>query len=310
MLVPAISFAADSVDTASGNTATSATTAMAPTLSLQGRIDGNYKTVFHWNKLDGNIGSDIVQSYILLLSYTGEPSYPNNNGEQVFTVDSNKTDTVDWHAKNGSNYYKLCAITQNNATYCSQVVKIVMDGNGRPVYDVNYKPPMNPSGSGMTTMMPPPPPYGSGMMASYPYGSGTFRGDMNTLRQNYQGQMQGIRQERQDDVNRIRQENSGAVNGMRQDMQSMKPMLTNLTADQKTKLDYLRTSLEAELKTLRESITKDNITDVKTKADALKTTYLAKAAEIAPNTPELQKIIEERFAIFAQNQFTTRENMQ
>ncbi len=93
---------------------------------------------------------------------------------------------------------------------------------------------------------------------------------------------------------------------VRSDMNDLKAKL-NITDEQKAKLDELRKTLESEIKTLRESITKDNIEDVKTKAETLKTTYLAKFEEIAPGVVELQKMIEDRFNIFNQNQFISRE---
>lgn len=78
-----------------------------------------------------------------------------------------------------------------------------------------------------------------------------------------------------------------------------------LTQEQKTQLEYLKKSLEEQIKTLRESITPENLEEVKAKAEELKTTFLAKAEALG--IPEVKKMIEERFKIFFENNFTKRE---
>jgi hypothetical protein len=69
-------------------------------------------------------------------------------------------------------------------------------------------------------------------------------------------------------------------------------------------------SLEAQLKTIRESITKDNIDEMKQKALDLQAIYVAKIAEVFPDrAADLKKMIDYRFTIFFNNQFKIREDV-
>lgn len=79
--------------------------------------------------------------------------------------------------------------------------------------------------------------------------------------------------------------------------------------EQKKKVWEIIKSLESELKTIRESITKENIEEMKIKAEELKATYLAKVSEAFPNVDEAKKVIENRFKIFFNNQFNVREQV-
>ncbi len=82
------------------------------------------------------------------------------------------------------------------------------------------------------------------------------------------------------------------------------------TSEDRTKIDYIMKSLEAELKTIRESITKDNIDEMKQKALDLQATYVAKIAEVFPDrAADLKKMIDYRFTIFFNNQFKIREDV-
>lgn len=82
------------------------------------------------------------------------------------------------------------------------------------------------------------------------------------------------------------------------------------TSEDKTKIDYIMKSLEAQLKTIRESITKDNIDEMKQKALDLQAIYVAKIAEVFPDrAADLKKMIDYRFTIFFNNQFKIREDV-
>lgn len=82
------------------------------------------------------------------------------------------------------------------------------------------------------------------------------------------------------------------------------------TSEDRTKIDYIMKSLEAQLKIIRESITKDNIDEMKQKALDLQATYKAKIAEAFPDrAADVQKIVDYRFTIFFNNQFKIREQV-
>lgn len=82
------------------------------------------------------------------------------------------------------------------------------------------------------------------------------------------------------------------------------------TSEDRTKIDYIMKSLEAQLKTIRESLTKDNMTEMKQKAIDLQATYKAKIAEAFPDrAADVQKIVDYRFTIFFNNQFKIREQV-
>lgn len=100
-------------------------------LTLKWRIDWNYKVALKWNPL-----SSEVENYLLLFSSTNsEPTYPIIEWDKVITIDSNKTETVDWSSKKWVNYYRLWAIDNNGNVTLSNTIKIMMDWNWRPVYD-------------------------------------------------------------------------------------------------------------------------------------------------------------------------------
>lgn len=100
-------------------------------LTLKWRIDWNYKVMLKWNPL-----SSEVENYILLFSSTNsEPTYPIMEWDKVITIDSNKTETVDWSSKKWVNYYRLWAIDTNGNVTLSNTIKIMMDWNWKPVYD-------------------------------------------------------------------------------------------------------------------------------------------------------------------------------
>lgn len=100
-------------------------------LDLKWRIDWNYKVVLKWNPL-----SSEVENYILLFSNTNsEPTYPIKDWDKVITIDSDKTETVDWSSKKWVNYYRLWAIDANGNVTLSNIIKIMMDWNWRTVYD-------------------------------------------------------------------------------------------------------------------------------------------------------------------------------
>lgn len=72
---------------------------------------------------------------------------------------------------------------------------------------------------------------------------------------------------------------------------------TNLD-EQKKKVWEIMKSLESDLKYIRENLTKENLVEMKAKAEELKTTYLAKVSEAFPNLDEAKKVIENRFKNF------------
>lgn len=80
-----------------------------------------------------------------------------------------------------------------------------------------------------------------------------------------------------------------------------------MTAENKSKMEYLRKSLEEQIILLRESITLDNMEEMKVKADDLKKEYLKKLDDIW--MPQMKWKIEERFKTFYENNFTKREDM-
>lgn len=82
------------------------------------------------------------------------------------------------------------------------------------------------------------------------------------------------------------------------------------TSEDRTKIDYIMKSLEAELKTIREAVNKDNIDEMKEKAIALQETYMAKIAGAFPDRAnDVKKIVAYRFTIFFNNQFKIREQV-
>ncbi|MDD4151141.1 MAG: hypothetical protein PHR68_00845 [Candidatus Gracilibacteria bacterium] len=81
----------------------------------------------------------------------------------------------------------------------------------------------------------------------------------------------------------------------------------NLTDEEKTQLGYIMKSLEEELKSIRESINKDNLVEMKTKTETLKNTYLEKVSSM--NT-SFKDSIEKRFEVFYKNQFELREKIE
>lgn len=81
----------------------------------------------------------------------------------------------------------------------------------------------------------------------------------------------------------------------------------NLSDEEKTQLWYIMKSLEEELKSIRESITKDNLVEMKTKTEALKNTYLDKVSSM---NKSFKDIIEKRFEVFYKNQFELREKIE
>ena len=86
---------------------------------------------------------------------------------------------------------------------------------------------------------------------------------------------------------------------------TVKKNIVNFDKDQKNIKEFMN-SLENEIKTLREAINKENIEEIKVKAEELKNKYLEKVKSI---NPDLQKMVNERFDIFFKNQFILREEL-
>lgn len=103
-------------------------------------------------------------------------------------------------------------------------------------------------------------------------------------------------------------------------------ILSKLTSEQKTAMEELRTSLEKEIATLRESVSsiykdttlsdsdkKVKLESIRTQTESLKATYLEKAKSIVTDTslqPFVVKMIEMRFQMFSINQFERKEMKQ
>lgn len=135
-----------------------------------------------------------------------------------------------------------------------------------------------------------------------------FKSEKEALKTEYKNKTEATKEDIKASIEALKEERKQEAEKMREDMKNQKQEL-NLTQDQMTQLKSLKEALEKELTTLRTSISKDNIDAIKEKAQALKTTYIAKAQEIAPNNTQVVKLIEERFQIFNMNQFQTREKI-
>lgn len=81
----------------------------------------------------------------------------------------------------------------------------------------------------------------------------------------------------------------------------------NLSDEEKTQLWYIMKSLEEELKSIREAITKENLDEMKSKTETLKNTYLEKVSSM---NKSFKDIIEKRFEVFYKNQFELREKIE
>jgi len=68
-------------------------------------------------------------------------------------------------------------------------------------------------------------------------------------------------------------------------------------------------TLEEELKKIRENLTKENYEEMKKKTEELKITYTEKVKEVFSNNEDFNKIIENRFKIFSNNQFYIKEKV-
>ena len=111
-------------------------------------------------------------------------------------------------------------------------------------------------------------------------------------------------------------EMSNASNSMKMDMWSetvtsstnqKNPTMYGFTEEQLLSLKEVRAKLEEEIKTLRESITDENIEEIKTKAEELKNTYIAKLKELWLD--KTTRIIEDRFKIFYEANITRRDEL-
>lgn len=110
-----------------------------------------------------------------------------------------------------------------------------------------------------------------------------------------------VKDEMKQNVNEVKEK----FNAQQEKFQEMKKEIkSNITPEQKAKIEELRKTLEESIKALRESVTPENFEEIKTKAENLKAEYLAKADELG--LVEMKKMIEERFNIFSQNQFVKK----
>ena len=317
-LSPTLALAQDDVEDATSTTSMVRTTPVSDLkINLKWKIDWNYKVVFNWNDIKSSLWDDF-KDYILVLSYTQEPAYPNTSDQQVFTVSDWKNETLDYHAKAWINYYRVFWITESWTVYASNTVKIAMDWNWRPVYDVNYwstkslswalkedKKYRLPEWSGA---------YKEDKKYRLPewtwslYLSWMTNDELKQKREELKNKFKEQKELTSSWVKAIKDENKQKVEELKFDLEKLK-MSLNLTDAQVASLKELRTKLESDLKYLKKHITSTNLEEIKAKYETLKTDYLAKVEEIAPWALDLKKIIENRFEIFNQNQFITREKV-
>lgn len=296
--MPFLALASDD-DTSSNSDSTMISTWVNFDFNLKAKIDWNYKVILKWNDVSSKI--EDFQNYFVILSSTPEVVYPNTSSEQVFTVTNSWTEFVDYHSVAWNNYYRVFWINSSWDVFGSNVAKISMDWNWAPVYDVNYGSWKSSSWAYKEDRKYRIPEWSWALYWSWKYSSGT----MKYPQRDFSGSLD--KQKYLSGASDIKNENREAVWELKYDLATLKSQL-NLTDDKVTSFKYLMTTLETQLKALRESITMSNLDESKAKFEELKTTFLAKVKEI-DDSEKLSKIVETRFEIFNQNQFVTREKM-
>ena len=72
------------------------------------------------------------------------PVYPDNGYIQAIS-DRNQTSFVETNPSNGSYYYRVCAIMEDMNRYCSNVVKLTINGTVTPPSEPKSEPKYEPT---------------------------------------------------------------------------------------------------------------------------------------------------------------------
>lgn len=243
---------------------------------VKGKIDG-YKVVLNWTSFES---ADIVGYKVTLTNAKQE--------QKTFSVEKGKNTLENYDATAWINVYQVFAMGSDGELAKTNELKLSMGANGG--YDFSQ------DAKNMQAMK------GSGALKQ------EFKSEKEALKTEYKNKTEANKEDLKTSIEALKEERKQEAEKMREDMKNQKQEL-NLTQDQMTQLKSLKEALEKELATMRSSISKDNIDAIKEKAQALKTAYIAKAQEIAPNNTQVVKLIEERFQIFNMNQFETREKV-
>lgn len=261
-------------------------------LLLKWQIEWNYKAVLKWSKLNW---TDIVNKYLLLLSYDKEPNYPNSESDQVFTIDSDKDSIENWKIQKWTNYFRVIAITQDEKIYSSNVVKIVMDWNGKQVYDTSIN----------TTQ---------DYLKKYDYNYQNqekidedyvrkFKDSLSTYENPYKIIDEDFSSKK---INKVTWQKAwNYIWEYKKQFTTTWTTKTSLTDEQKKQIEELKKNLEDSLKSLRENINSTNVEESKLKYNELKSQYLEKITSDIPWAEYLKKMIEERFNVFYKTNFAS-----
>jgi len=84
------------------------------------------RVYMEWDAFPEEKNGDAFKWYKVVRSTSNSnPAYPEDGAIKFF--DDREAEEWKDYPKHGTNYYRICAITQNNKRYCSEVEKVVME---------------------------------------------------------------------------------------------------------------------------------------------------------------------------------------
>lgn len=103
--------------------------------NFDAKLDNNV-VYMNWNGFYDIVSDESLKYYKVVRSHNNvNPVYP-DDGYIKYSSDADFTSFKDYDFKKWANYYRVCAITNDNDRYCSNVVKIRIENNN--VYEDKY----------------------------------------------------------------------------------------------------------------------------------------------------------------------------
>ncbi|MDD5770230.1 MAG: hypothetical protein PHE25_04615 [Candidatus Gracilibacteria bacterium] len=199
---------------------------------------------------------------------------------KTLSIGTDKNNLDNWDAKQGLNKYQLFVMGSSGELAKSNEITLNMGPNGGYDFELPPSP-----GQQLNDFETPP-----GRQQS----NFTTQNNTTQIKDEFKNQMETTKQV----VNQAKDYAKDQIETTKK----------SLTQEQLTKVSELMKTLEVSIKYLRENITKDNLDEIKTKADELKAEYLQKFDDAGLS--DVKNIIESRFEIFYQNNFVKKPEIQ